>query len=182
MAIAMFNNLSSSKFNSNRRSERFLLNLHIFANFFVYSELKALDFDVELDTFSKSIPIFGNLTFTNIIGRLNPYAEEYVALACHYDSKWLAEGEFQAATDSAVPCAIMFNTARTLGKSQPNLLNKNKTDISLMVSGGGGRRVILAETLSHSTYLESYSCMKKFTFIIHSANIFRWRRSLCHLD
>lgn len=95
---------------------------------------------MELDTFTKNVPIFNNLTFTNIIGRLNPYAEEYVALACHYDSKWLAEGEFQAATDSAVPCAIMFNTVRTLRKSHPNLLSKNKTDISLMVSIGEGIR------------------------------------------
>lgn len=112
------------------------LNSQIFAiiSFFLFSELWSLGFDIELDTFRDTAAIFGNLTFTNIIGRMNPNAEEFVTLACHYDSKWIAGGEMQAATDSAVPCAIMLNTIRTIKKSHPQLLSKDKADISVMVS------------------------------------------------
>lgn len=96
------------------------------------SELKAFNFDVELDAFQERVPYFNNVTFTNIVGRLNPNAKQYLALACHYDSKYFPGEIFYGAIDSAVPCAIMLNLLKTLQPALDKLQNRN--DISLMVS------------------------------------------------
>lgn len=86
--------------------------------------------EVEEDAFNYPVPIFGNVTFSNIIGTLNKDANSYLTLACHYDSKYFADNlEFVGAIDSAVPCSIMLNLIKIL---RP-LLNKDRTDISLMV-------------------------------------------------
>lgn len=86
---------------------------------------------VELDVFRNRTP-YGDLHFTNIVGRLNPDADKFLTLACHYDSKFFADFEFVAATDSAVPCAIMLNLAKTL---QPALseANRRNKEISLQL-------------------------------------------------
>lgn len=86
---------------------------------------------VELDEFRNSTP-YGELTFTNIVGRLNPDADKFLTLACHYDSKYFADFEFLAATDSAVPCAIMLNLVRTLQPALSDANRRNK-DISLQL-------------------------------------------------
>lgn len=95
------------------------------------SELQAMDFHVELDAFTRNVPIFDNVTFTNIVAKLNPDAKEYLTLACHYDSKYFPNEVFQGAVDSAVPCAIMLNVAKTL-QTQLNPW-RTKDDLSLMV-------------------------------------------------
>lgn len=99
--------------------------------FFPRSELRALNYHVELDSFDRNVPIFKNVTFTNIVAKLNPDANEYLTLACHYDSKFFPNEVFQGATDSAVPCAIMLNVAKTMAQRLDSM--KNKNDISLMV-------------------------------------------------
>lgn len=90
-----------------------------------------MNVDVELDEFADVAPIFGNLTFTNIIGKLNPNADAYLTLACHYDSKYFPDEYFEAAIDSAVPCSIMLNLLKTLMPALDNF--RARTDISLMV-------------------------------------------------
>jgi glutaminyl-peptide cyclotransferase len=66
-----------------------------------------------VDEFVERAPIFGDLTFKNIIATPNPDAERFVVLACHYDSKYFANAVFVGAIDSAVPCAMMLeNTQR----------------------------------------------------------------------
>ncbi|XP_004525175.1 glutaminyl-peptide cyclotransferase [Ceratitis capitata] len=100
---------------------------------FIKSELKTLGFNTEVDQFSERVPIFGNVTFTNIIGVLNPRARDFLALACHYDSKYFQDDPgFVAAIDSAVPCAIMLNTAKTLSSYLHGNF-KDRTDIGLML-------------------------------------------------
>lgn len=96
-----------------------------------HSELGALNFNVELDLFAEQVPVLGNITFTNIIGRLNPSATKYLALACHYDSKLFPGQVFYGAIDSAVPCSMMLNLVKTL----QDTLDKNREDVSLMVNG-----------------------------------------------
>lgn len=78
------------------------------------------------------MPIFGNVTFATIVGVLNPDASDFLALSCHYDSKYFKDDPgFVGAIDSAVPCAILLNTAKTL---QPYLQkNKDRKDLGLMV-------------------------------------------------
>ncbi|XP_072313948.1 glutaminyl-peptide cyclotransferase [Eucyclogobius newberryi] len=87
--------------------------------------------EVTEDRFMSQTP-YGPLPFTNIIATLNPSAKRRLVLACHYDSKYYPPQfhgrEFQGATDSAVPCAMMLELARALNEelkaqksSNPNL-------------------------------------------------------------
>lgn len=69
---------------------------------------------VELDKFKARTPK-GILNMTNIIATLNPMADRYMVIACHYDSK-LMDFYFVGATDSAVPCAMMIYMAESLNQ------------------------------------------------------------------
>ncbi|KAM9341355.1 glutaminyl-peptide cyclotransferase [Symphorus nematophorus] len=73
--------------------------------------------EVTEDKFVSQTP-YGPLPFTNLIATLNPSAKRRLVLACHYDSKYYPSQwhgrEFQGATDSAVPCAMMLELARAL--------------------------------------------------------------------
>ncbi|XP_049854868.1 glutaminyl-peptide cyclotransferase-like isoform X1 [Schistocerca gregaria] len=97
---------------------------------FLVQTMTKLGWDVETDKFKANTPVFGSLTFENVIARLNPSAHSFLTLACHYDSKYFREGEFLGATDSAVPCAMMINLAYTMQKQLSKL--KDKEDMSLM--------------------------------------------------
>lgn len=83
---------------------------------FIIERMTSLGWYVDTDKFLDTTPILGSLEFENIIATLNPNAERYLTLACHYDSKYMTKFEFVGATDSAVPCAIMLNLASTLHK------------------------------------------------------------------
>lgn len=69
------------------------------------------------DRFTSRTP-YGPLPFANIIATLNPSAKRRLVLACHFDSKYYPPQwhgmEFQGATDSAVPCAMLLELARAL--------------------------------------------------------------------
>lgn len=97
---------------------------------FIKKSLEDLDWSVHLHSFHDSVPILGNLHFHNIVATLNPKAERYLALACHYDSKYMGDVEFLGATDSAVPCAMLLNLAKVLEKQ---LKPYRDTELSLML-------------------------------------------------
>jgi len=78
--------------------------------------MKDLGWTVESDVFQAYTPIFGKLEFENVIAKLNPNAKRYLALACHFDSKYTRERNFIGATDSAVPCAQLINLATVMSK------------------------------------------------------------------
>lgn len=61
---------------------------------FIVNELQSLGWHVDIDEFKDTAPQFGELTFKNIIGTLNPEAERFLVLACHYDSKFFKEFDF----------------------------------------------------------------------------------------
>lgn len=90
--------------------------IFFFFNFFQYinTTMRNLGWSVEMDKFFDRTPNFGKLEFENIVARLNPNASRYLALACHFDSKYTREGDFVGATDSAVPCAQMINLAKVM--------------------------------------------------------------------
>ncbi|XP_055378572.1 glutaminyl-peptide cyclotransferase-like [Condylostylus longicornis] len=97
---------------------------------FLISELESYGLTVELDRFSERAPIFGNLTFTNIIGKYNPNADEFLAIACHYDSKYFPNNpNFVGAIDSAVPCAIMLNVAKIITPHLSKIKQKSNLGI-----------------------------------------------------
>ncbi|KAI8353605.1 hypothetical protein B0O80DRAFT_387252 [Mortierella sp. GBAus27b] len=97
---------------------------------------------VEVDRFNDMTP-YGERTFTNLIFTKNPKAENRLVFAAHYDSKYFPPtdkpatqwngGEdtqpFIAATDSAVPCAILLDLAASLDRAldQPGRDDKETT-------------------------------------------------------
>lgn len=96
---------------------------------YIKKSMKELGWSVETDVFQENTPILGELQFENIIAKLNPNAKRFLALACHYDSKYTKDRNFEGATDSAVPCAQMINLAKVM-KRQLKSLQQN--DVSLM--------------------------------------------------
>lgn len=93
--------------------------------------MQSYGWNVEYDTFNDKTP-YGTKSFTNIIAtmpigsklsNIDKQSSEFtrqshnsrrVVLACHYDSKYFSNFEFIAATDSAVPCAILLDLAKFL--------------------------------------------------------------------
>ncbi|XP_030571666.1 glutaminyl-peptide cyclotransferase isoform X1 [Drosophila novamexicana] len=103
---------------------------------YIVQSLRDLDWHVELNGFHDNAPILGALHFTNIIATLNPNAERYLVLACHYDSKYMPGGEeFVGATDSAVPCAMLLNLAKVL-QEQLKPLQSSKLSLMLLFFDG----------------------------------------------
>merc|ERR1711990_331361 len=86
---------------------------------FIVGILEDLGWDVALDSFWSSTPL-GELRFSNVVATLPAESDEgtylpprRLTLACHYDSKLMIDAKgfevtFLAATDSAVPCAMML--------------------------------------------------------------------------
>ncbi|XP_054733602.1 glutaminyl-peptide cyclotransferase isoform X1 [Anastrepha obliqua] len=96
---------------------------------YITNSLRTLNWSVEYDKFHETVPILGKIHFHNIIAKLNPDAERYLVLACHYDSKYFEDFEFLGATDSAVPCAMLLNIAHVL---QTQLEPFRQSKLSLM--------------------------------------------------
>lgn len=99
---------------------------HTIVREYIADYMQRLGWSIEQNEFFDQTPHNGRMKFTNIITRLNPNAKRYLTIACHYDSK-LMDG-FVGATDSAVPCAIMMNLAKTL---QNELQRVKNADLSL---------------------------------------------------
>lgn len=87
---------------------------HVKVGNYIVNQMRGLGWDVTENVFADETPIFGTLNFKNIIAKLNPNADRYLVLACHYDSKYMREHDFVGATDSAVPCAMMINLAKVM--------------------------------------------------------------------
>lgn len=84
---------------------------HAMVREYIVDFMKKLGWTVNEHAFFADTPM-GRMKFTNIIANVNPNAKRVLTLACHYDSKLMEN--FVGATDSAVPCAIMMNIAKTL--------------------------------------------------------------------
>lgn len=117
---------------------------------FIAAKLRELQWDVELDEFEADTPIFQNLKFANIIATLNPKAERFLMLACHYDSKYFKEEGFLGATDSAVPCAMLINLAHVMSKHFQQ--HKTKTDVSIKLVFFDGEEAFEHWTATDSIY------------------------------
>ncbi|XP_018568162.1 glutaminyl-peptide cyclotransferase [Anoplophora glabripennis] len=104
---------------------------------YIKSELQKLKWHVEVDEFDDVAPKqFGTLRFRNIIATLNPNAERYLVLACHYDSKYFKDTVFVGATDSAVPCAMMLNLAKVMQKDLNSIRDKSNVNLKLVFFDG----------------------------------------------
>jgi len=78
--------------------------------------MSRLGWTISEDSFTDRTPL-GDKTFVNVIAVHDPTVSRRLTLACHYDSKLFTDIEFIAATDSAVPCALMIDISRTLNAS-----------------------------------------------------------------
>jgi glutaminyl-peptide cyclotransferase len=61
---------------------------------FIVSELESMKMSVELDSFYDNTPIFQQVNFVNIIGKINPDADRFLVLSAHYDSKYFPGSNF----------------------------------------------------------------------------------------
>lgn len=61
---------------------------------YIVSQMRGLGWDITENVFPDKTPVFGTLNFKNIIAKLNPNADRYLVLACHYDSKYTREHVF----------------------------------------------------------------------------------------
>lgn len=103
---------------------------------FIIKTMRNLKWHVETDPFEDKTPNMGTLTFENIIASLNPDADRFLILACHYDSKYFKDQEFLGATDSAVPCAMLINLAFVLDKYFKQIRNDNEISVKLLFFDG----------------------------------------------
>ncbi|CAH1107256.1 unnamed protein product [Psylliodes chrysocephalus] len=102
---------------------------------YIVSELKSLHWTVDTDPFEDKTPM-GTKTFINIIATLNPKAERFLVLACHYDSKYYPDFDFMGATDSAVPCAMILNLAKILHTELKSLKSNDILSLKLLFLDG----------------------------------------------
>ncbi|VDK55662.1 unnamed protein product [Anisakis simplex] len=105
-------------------------------------------FAVEYDSFVEFTP-HGNKQFKNIIATFDPSAPRRFVLACHYESKIFPGANFIGATDSAVPCAMLLDIARTLG---PYLSNRRNKDVTLQLLFLDGEEAFSEWTATDSLY------------------------------
>ncbi|KXJ07582.1 glutaminyl-peptide cyclotransferase-like protein [Exaiptasia diaphana] len=83
---------------------------------FIKKQFEDLKWYVTEDVFDAVTPYGNSVTFKNIIATLNPTAQTRHVMSAHYDSKFFnnTDKEFLGAIDSAVPCAMLIELARTL--------------------------------------------------------------------
>ncbi|OQV18653.1 Glutaminyl-peptide cyclotransferase [Hypsibius exemplaris] len=119
---------------------------------FITGQLSQLGYTIELDSFFATAPApFGTVHFTNIIATLDPSAPRRLVLACHFDSKFMEQGAFSGATDSAVPCAMMLDLAVTLSGFLRSPRTANE-DITLQLMFFDGEEAFVQWTESDSLY------------------------------
>jgi len=119
---------------------------HSRVNGFIIKTMKDLGWVVETDVFKDKTP-FGVKEFSNIIATLplksatssssaqssgvaSTLPPRRLAIACHYDSKYYKDFKFLAATDSAVPCAMMLHLAATMNEFLQRPRNRHN-DVTL---------------------------------------------------
>lgn len=107
-----------------------------------------LGWNTEWDEFQEMTP-FGSKNFRNLIATFDEQAPRRLVLACHYDSKIIPGQTMIAATDSAVPCAMMMDIAKTL---TPYMYGRVAKNIGLQLLFLDGEEAFVEWTASDSIY------------------------------
>ncbi|KAF9204031.1 hypothetical protein BGZ49_005770 [Haplosporangium sp. Z 27] len=125
-------------------------------------EAKGTGWHVEIDRFNDTTP-YGIKTFTNLVFTKNPNAENRLVFAAHFDSKYFPSpqypspkgGEdtlpFIAATDSAVPCAILLDLATSLDRALDQD-GRSDVDTTLQLVFFDGEEAFVDWTANDSLY------------------------------
>ncbi|KAL3084713.1 hypothetical protein niasHT_031598 [Heterodera trifolii] len=81
---------------------------------YLKTKVEEFGFTAEWDSFMAHTPM-GVKRFHNLVATFDPLIHRRLVLACHYDSKIIPGKVFIGATDSALPCALLLDIAKTLG-------------------------------------------------------------------
>jgi len=116
----------------------------------IASTLAALGWSVDADrTFQAKTPL-GQKSFTNVIATLDPAAPRRLVLACHYDSIH-GRDRFVAATDSAVPCAMMLYLATLMTRDYLDP-TKGRSEVTLQLLFFDGEEAFVRWSAKDSIY------------------------------
>ncbi|CAG0880818.1 unnamed protein product, partial [Cyprideis torosa] len=116
----------------------------------IVSTMEGYGWNIETFSHSERVPILGNTQFTNVVATLNPNAPRKLAMACHYDSKYFNENSnFIGATDSAAPCAMLLDLARTMTSF---LKDREKSDVTLQFIFFDGEEAFRTWSATDSLY------------------------------
>lgn len=107
-----------------------------------------MGFATEWDAFTDTTPL-GTRNFRNLIATFDESAPRRLVLACHYDSKIIPGQVMIAATDSAVPCAMMLDIAQTLA---PYMYKRVAQQIGLQLIFFDGEEAFRDWTATDSLY------------------------------
>lgn len=131
---------------------------------FIKKQFEDLNWTVTLDEFDDATPL-GTKRFTNIIATLNPNAPRRLILAAHYDSKYFPDDGsgryFLAATDSAIPCAMLIEIAKVVTplfraqeQQEANMADANdeQSDVTLQMVFFDGEEAFVKWTQTDSLY------------------------------
>ncbi|XP_043197963.1 glutaminyl-peptide cyclotransferase-like [Amphibalanus amphitrite] len=92
----------------------------------------------------------GAMNFTNVVATHDPSAPRRLVLACHYDSIY-GRDTFVAATDSAVPCAMMLYMATLITNRYLDPM-KGRSELTLQLLFLDGEEAIVHWTDTDSIY------------------------------
>ncbi|KAL3110968.1 hypothetical protein niasHT_017141 [Heterodera trifolii] len=96
---------------------------------YLKTKVEEFGFTAEWDSFMAHTPM-GVKRFHNLVATFDPLIHRRLVLACHYDSKIIPGKVFIGATDSALPCALLLDIAKTLG---PLLASRTNQHITLQL-------------------------------------------------
>ncbi|KNE64216.1 hypothetical protein AMAG_09259 [Allomyces macrogynus ATCC 38327] len=102
---------------------------HAVARAHLVTHLEGAGYHVEIDEFNATTPL-GIKPMANIIATWDVTAPNRLILAAHYDSKYMRGQTFIGATDSAAPCAILLDVAKTVA---PGLNATKGSDTTLQL-------------------------------------------------
>ncbi|XP_025105079.1 glutaminyl-peptide cyclotransferase-like [Pomacea canaliculata] len=112
--------------------------------------MSSVGWTVEEDSFQQQTP-FGTRRFTNVIATLDPSKSRRIVLACHYDSKLYNNMVFIGATDSAVPCALMLETALRM-QNHFRSTKESNSDLTLQFVFFDGEEALMTWSQYDSLY------------------------------
>ncbi|CAJ0950947.1 unnamed protein product, partial [Mesorhabditis belari] len=148
---------------------------------FLQKTMQDMGWHTEWDEFTDNTP-YGVKPFRSLIATYNPQAARRLVLACHYDSKILPGQTFLAATDSAVPCAMMLDVAKTL---TPYMYRQVAQDVSLQLLFLDGEEAFVEWTATDSIYGARHLASKlenKWYPTSSSASNFELSREIDRID
>ncbi|KAF6772538.1 hypothetical protein AHF37_08680 [Paragonimus kellicotti] len=119
---------------------------HRFVGSYISNYLSSRGWLVDWDNFTQST-VSGEKTFRNIIATLSPPHDEYLVLACHYDSKTM-DG-FYGSTDSAMPCSIMLKVADSITS---DVLNQKFSPVGIRLIFFDGEEAFQTWSITDSLY------------------------------